>query len=134
VATLALVALLGPARRAACRETEMHVRELRALSPTHGTFTIVGYLSQAYHCPVCPQGAYCEPCLGAHAVLSDARHHVLNYEDLGASDVIVFASDAELAKLVIGKRYRMRVEVEPTATTSLHMNDLKLLSADPPAH
>ena len=109
----------------------MRVRELRALRPTHGTFTIVGFLSQAYHCPPCPVGTYCQACIGSHAVLSDARHHVKSYEDLGPADAIVFASDTELQKLVIGNRYRVRVEVEPTRTTSMRMNDLKLLTVDP---
>jgi hypothetical protein len=131
VARLATVFfILGFAPGIESRETTLRVRELRALHPTHGTFTVLGYLSQAYHCPPCPVGTYCDPCLGPHAVLSDARHHADSYEHLGAADIIVFATDSELANLVLGKRYRMRVEVEPTHTTSLHMHDLKLLTVE----
>lgn len=125
-----IVLIVGVAPRVDSRETVMRIRELRALHPTHGTFTVVGYLAQAYHCPPCPVGTYCDPCLGPHAVLSDKRHQVNAYADLGAADLIVFATDSELANLVLGKRYRMRVEVETSRTTSLHMHDLKLLSVE----
>jgi len=117
--------MLGAAGGAA--GTDLRVADLLAMRPTNGTFTLIGYVAKSYRCPPCPQGAMCKPCMGANVVLSDEPRRINLYTELGPGDVIVFVTDSDLAKLVVGKRYRFRVEVGTRSSTSLPINDLRLV-------
>jgi len=89
----------------------LHAAELLALHPTGGTFTVTGYVAYLYRCPPCPKGAQCKPCMGDNFVLSDSKKNLSSYADLGPKDLIVLASEAQLAKLFLRQSVRVRVEV-----------------------
>jgi hypothetical protein len=103
------------------------VGALIALNPTHGIFVVAGFVAKRFVCPSCPPGATCKPCMGDNIVLSDDNRAIESYEQMGSREVIIFANSSEVQKFRIGSYYRIRLEVLPSRTTSMAINNLRLV-------
>jgi hypothetical protein len=105
----------------------LKVSELAAKQAGKGTYEVEGYVIKAYHCPPCPPGAMCKPCMRDNVVLSDEPRHIDLYTEQGAAEVIVFTQGVEGAALEVGKRYRLKVEVQAQSTTD-RGHDVQLIA------
>jgi hypothetical protein len=102
-----------------------------ARAPQQGRLMLSGYVARIYLCPPCPAGVSCKPCLGDHLVLSDDKHALRPADDLGPSDVLVFAERSALRRLRVGQRYQLVVDVRDTRAAARPVNDLALVRARP---
>ncbi len=129
-AAAALAACAGPAAAAPSgQEQALSVAELSRARPTEGMLTLDGWIASSYRCPTCPPGAHCKPCLGDHVTVADARPR--DAKELAPDQrVVVFVERADLARLVVGERYRLRVRVRATRTTGSVVNDLQLVELE----
>jgi hypothetical protein len=103
------------------------VSALIARNPSHGLFTVSGFVAKLFICPSCPPGANCKPCMGDNIVLSEDNRVIESYEQLGSHEVIIFATPSQVQKFRVGNYYRIRVEVLPNRTTSMAINNLRMV-------
>lgn len=109
----------------------LSVAELVAKRPTEGSFKVIGYVAKVYTCPSCPPGAACKPCMGDNVILCDRKAPIASYDGMAEDALIVFGAGPELARLRLGERYRVTIEVRATRHTSAPYNDVWLTHAEP---
>lgn len=115
----------------AASSNSLSVADLVAKRPTEGSFKITGYIAKIYTCPPCPPGAACKPCMGDNVVLCDRKAPIASYDGMAEDALIVFGTGPKLARLRLGKRYRVTIEVRATRHTSAPYNDVWLTHAEP---
>ena len=102
------------------------VGQFRKLAHPRGEFQISGYVVKQYSCPPCPAGALCKPCMRNNVLISDAKELSAGFPEQG-NYLVVFTEEPE--NLVLGKFYKMTVEVVEGKTSRHGEHDLILKNA-----
>jgi hypothetical protein len=87
---------------------ELSVAEFVANHPAAGEYILIAYDEDIYLCPPCPKGAQCKPSIGDNFTITDTPPRA---GTPGKERIMVFSTPSDLAKLQIGRRYRLRIRV-----------------------
>jgi len=102
------------------------LHEFKKASPKKGAYYLEGYVVKVYTCPECPKGAQCKPCMEDNIVVSEYNRPLVDYSQVGKSEIIVFVRKPQVFKL--GRKYKFLVGVTNSKSTLEPINDLELIS------
>lgn len=129
---LFLFLLFSPSFSSAASET-LTVNEIRELDPTSGSFTIVGYISNRFTCPPCPEGSVCKPCMPDNVIVSETYDPDTKYTDHANHVTVLLPSNKkpEETELTVGRRYELTITVDSAATMNFGLQNFELQSYKP---
>jgi len=88
-----------------------------------GQFTIVGYVIDAYHCPPCPKGAMCKPCIGDYIVVTET---LSEFAPALVMHLRIFTDKTD--KFVSREKYSFLVKVRGKIPPGQPIKDLDLIA------